>query len=410
MGECNKGSNSEWRRSGRTVLLFFVLMTTSTLTSAFLYEGDIWIDGVEEDTDFGSTAVQLNNAVSDRTLRWKNAVVPYKLGKAFASGERKSLIERALKDLMTRTCVRFVSRTDETHFIYFAREAPTGCYSTIARSRIGGGQLINLGVGCDTFGTVQHEVLHALGFYHEQSRTDRDEYVTIIWKNVINGRKNHNFRAERTDNLNMPYDYASIMHYAWNAFAVDHTKPTIVPKNPKTKLGNREVVSALDVEKINRLYDCHVPTATEPSTSGSNSGIEWTDNWAFGCDFPGNDLAYAKIPGELCGGKCAEYEGCTHFTWSKEDGGTCWLKQGIVTKRNAVKVHDKSVVCGVVDTAPSPPTTNAECSQQYTVQAGDIFWNIAMKYGLTLAELTSRNPHIPDPTKVFPGDVVCLGN
>lgn len=63
----------------------------------------------------------------------------------------------------------------------------SGCYSYVGR--VGGSQTINYPQWClDQYGSVQHEMLHALGFYHEQSRFDRDDYVTIMWDNIQAGR------------------------------------------------------------------------------------------------------------------------------------------------------------------------------------------------------------------------------
>jgi len=46
---------------------------------------------------------------------------------------------------------------------------------------------VTIGNGCERKGTVMHELLHALGFWHEQSRTDRDNYVTIHFDNIQKG-------------------------------------------------------------------------------------------------------------------------------------------------------------------------------------------------------------------------------
>ncbi len=50
-----------------------------------------------------------------------------------------------------------------------------------------GKQNLSIGENCDRLGIVEHEFLHALGFWHEQSRSDRDDYVTIMWDQIQEG-------------------------------------------------------------------------------------------------------------------------------------------------------------------------------------------------------------------------------
>lgn len=64
------------------------------------------------------------------------------------------------------------------------------------------------------------------------------------------------FKKYVTNTMNLSYDYNSIMHYGWNYFAVDITKPTILPNVKGAAIGSRTAMSPTDVEKINRQYSC----------------------------------------------------------------------------------------------------------------------------------------------------------
>ena len=82
--------------------------------------------------------------------------------------------------------------------------------------------------------------------------------------------------------------------------------------------------------------------------ASSRAQIAWNGNWAMGCDFKGNDLSNARVRGEDCSSKCQSTPGCTHFTWSNYNGGTCWMKKGAVSKSDAFASSNQGKVCGIV--------------------------------------------------------------
>lgn len=55
---------------------------------------------------------------------------------------------------------------------------------------------LTLSDGCYSKGRVMHELLHTLGFWHEQSRYDRDNYVRIHMDNVQSGQTLHTISPE----------------------------------------------------------------------------------------------------------------------------------------------------------------------------------------------------------------------
>ena len=113
--------------------------------------------------------------------------------------------------------------------------------------------------GCVHFGVVVHEFMHVIGFWHEQSRPDRDQYVRIHFDNIQAG-KEHNFRKYTTSEVQLkstPYDIGSIMHYEYNAFARDPSRPTITAlQQTSATMGQRDGLSATDIIKIKKLYGC----------------------------------------------------------------------------------------------------------------------------------------------------------
>ncbi|XP_022068213.2 meprin A subunit alpha [Acanthochromis polyacanthus] len=194
------------------------------------------------------------NAIVDQTRRWKFPI-PYILTDSLDLNA-KGVILQALDEYRLRSCVDFKPYEGETSFISFAKFS--GCWSYVGDDRVG--QNLSIGAGCDTKAIVEHELLHALGFYHEQSRSDRDDYVKIWWDQIEEG-KEHNFNKYEDDfitDLNTPYDYESVMHYRPLSFNKNESIPTITTTIPyfNDVIGQRLDFSAVDITRLNRMYDC----------------------------------------------------------------------------------------------------------------------------------------------------------
>ncbi|KAJ3120057.1 hypothetical protein HK098_004901 [Nowakowskiella sp. JEL0407] len=97
-----------------------------------------------------------------------------------------------------------------------------------------------------------------------------------------------------------------------------------------------------------------ISTSDPNMVCGYMNYVNWGgQNWAWACDWKGNDIGDARVNGESCGPKCADTPGCTHFTWTTSNGGTCWMKGGQIALTDAFKTNDGTMVCGYVDGTPT---------------------------------------------------------
>ena len=114
---------------------------------------------------------------------------------------------------------------------------------------------------CMSVGIIMHELLHIVGFQHEQSRSDRDDYVDVIFDNIVStGNYRLNFNRHDTANL-ARYDFNSVMHYPRLSWGKKPYLQTIVPKvMPVPKVGQRVRLSPHDIEEIRSLYECSEST------------------------------------------------------------------------------------------------------------------------------------------------------
>jgi hypothetical protein len=164
-------------------------------------------------------------------------------------------VHQAVAHWENKTNVDFVEVTEENRsnfkdYIVFVPAKGTTCSSYVGRQ--GGRQEVLLSTRCMAM-TIAHEIGHALGLWHEQSRADRANFIRILWENIEEGHQ-FNFDQHVSDGIDFgEYDYQSIMHYGAYAFSKNGEK-TIVPLIEGVEIGQRTRLSDKDIAAVNAIY------------------------------------------------------------------------------------------------------------------------------------------------------------
>uniref|UniRef100_A0A2A4K808 Metalloendopeptidase n=1 Tax=Heliothis virescens TaxID=7102 RepID=A0A2A4K808_HELVI len=231
------------------------------------FEGDMVLTKSQQEAISEATDADSRNGLRNLAKRWPNRTVVYHIEENNFDEEQVQKIEAALADIANNSCLSFRRRERDDEHAVIVQGNKSGCYSNVGFSIPDDEgevrQVLNLAKGCFKHGTVVHEMLHTLGFYHMQSTYDRDDFVTIVWENIKPGHE-HNFAKYSNDTVTdfgVPYDYDSVMHYPEKAFSVNGNK-TIIPTKENVTIGQRQGLSESDILKLNKMY-CEDPDDKE---------------------------------------------------------------------------------------------------------------------------------------------------
>lgn len=214
----------------------------------FILNGDIIVGN-----DFPNT---MSYGHKDQDYQWTNGTIPIAISPSIFEKNLQNVVYQAIDEYNQKTEICMVPYTGQDDYIMVEFNDKISGSGQSPVGRQGGEQKLFLNNNAP-FGTVVHELLHAVGIWHEQSRSDRNNFVKILEENVRGGTEN-NFQIE-PGTISGGYDYCSIMHYSQMAFSKNGantiqclTNGSITPC--PSCLGQRNGLSQGDIRGIDQLY------------------------------------------------------------------------------------------------------------------------------------------------------------
>ncbi|XP_053737471.1 meprin A subunit beta-like isoform X1 [Synchiropus splendidus] len=169
----------------------------------------------------------------------------------------KGVVLRALDQFRLKSCIDFTVRETQDYFIHVQHQ-DRQCSSSVGQQNLEKGQNISFSLYCSSINTVERHFLHTLGFYPEHVRPDRDDFITIVYESIQEGKSEMFNIVNDSSSQGFPYDYRSVTHFGPYEFNKLFA-PTILTKDPKYQdvIGQSGEMSPGDAKKLNLRYKCN---------------------------------------------------------------------------------------------------------------------------------------------------------
>ena len=209
--------------------------------------GDILLGHIDE---FQAPRGSRSAGMARTIRRWPDGIVPFDDGDMSAT--MRSRIATAVSDWNRDTGLTLIRRTSETDFIRFV-PVLKGCSSS-GIGMWGLVQFINLASACST-GNIRHEIGHAIGLFHEHTRDDRNDFVSVTLSATNSPHNYWRYSSLGFVGVDLgPYDLNSLMHYGSFDFAIDPTVPVMLTTGGAIIVKQRAALTPGDIWGVNRMY------------------------------------------------------------------------------------------------------------------------------------------------------------